>query len=1544
MPQFSSSSEEKADVDKNNNDSTENGHNEHIENNQKAITSVENSQLAESNDIENSSNSVITNNDEALDSRLLQYPNYESLDPQTKIHLKQFLSYCHNQWFQEKNTLLKLIGDRNDEKISVTNELNVLKPYLEKVSRQRNEYYKELIASRDENKVMKSTDNEMNKIVALLEKKIDTLSKELATERNNFLDNQRNSQLQLQKQEATILSLKDQNKLKEYEIKTLNQNVHSLNEQNHIHLKKINNLEDTLKENQSQYEKDITLQQKITSSQEEQIHSLNSQLIRYQRSESYFNKVDELIQNNHTLKEENARLSHIINSNNISKLYVQELEQLKKDLDHANSRKIDLESQVEQYITDLETQLPTIENFRGEIQSLNNKLKDSKLLVENKCEELTAKELQLEESNNHIIELNNQINTLQRTNTDLAHQLQYILINLSIRNGKTPPILSEKQLIFLKQLISSTSNSKSINDHEDINLVDSQRIISKELVEFKDIVGLQKMNIKLVNTVRSLSDKLETLEAEKEANKDNFQIINDAKSALLKLQNYTNELEFKIKDLNQQIKLHIDTIEKQDIEKQHLKEELMKLQNFEILQKELQTTIDKNLAKIKSLNEKVGNLEVKNDELILENKKIESSKILLQDRIKILENLLEISEQETSHNRSRVQSLSSLLQKAECEVIDIKKEHNNCARIKNSLSHDIDLKTIEIKKLNLAAEIMKQREEQSNETIGLYEAELISLKSKMLNNDIEITNLSQQRDQLDLLNKKLIEELNDQNSLKLHEVGNQSNNLKWYQKNIDLLKTENQHLNQRINEKDNIINELERSITSINNDLESVKLSFEMKERLSKEDIVTLNQQISNYRQKNIALTDELNAVKDWKNENEGKFIDMNNKLSDMENDYEKKIIALNNDLAIKNKEINSLQASNGNLLRAQKEVQAKANELSSRITDLSNKEEDLLKTIESNKLEKDSLNQKIIHLEKSYNEVISKEDLATKETLALKNDIEGYKLKLEQLQQTVDESSKILSEKEIAWREERLNYQKEISHYTSKLFVSNDTNQNQEDLTEQTNNSGNHINTSVFTKLVSEKEALWNQLVSSQHEEKLLRDALANTRKQLGVLSSDMEKVNKMNVVSHSLEPQVCGTTAVQMASQLEEYKQKSLDAEDRFNRLKKQAHEKLDQSKSVINSLTAEVNTLKTCNSELQAHLNVSESKINILESIVKEGESDKATIDNLQKELASVLKRSKDLETKLNDNICVSDSMTKEFNQQIESLTTEMNASKEESHLTEKNNISNIVESMKKTFEEEKILFMSNLKREYENKLAEVKKSIPATISYNGIKEGIEKNLNDKYIKLTETELEALKKNHEENMQKVRSKAFEEGRQQVLMKVTLLERKISKLESQLKDDSLKKETKEASNNSLTIEKTPETVNINKSSPFAKLDNNSANSASKLAFPPSFQSTSSSINPFTSPLDKNVFMSSAGNTTSMMKPTFSLQLMDRTVSDVDTSETTKSNSSDESNITNNSLKRSSVDEPSFENVTNKKIKEEQRGKKEEGSNNEKKNDKEDI
>ena len=108
-------------------------------------------------------------------------------------------------------------------------------------------------------------------------------------------------------------------------------------------------------------------------------------------------------------------------------------------------------------------------------------------------------------------------------------------------NNTNSPILSEKQLIFLKRLISSTTNDQDTCDQENIDLMDSQHIISEELIKFKDIIDLQKRNMQLVNTIRSLSDKLELLEAEKKANKDNFQIINDAKRALLKLQIYTNE-------------------------------------------------------------------------------------------------------------------------------------------------------------------------------------------------------------------------------------------------------------------------------------------------------------------------------------------------------------------------------------------------------------------------------------------------------------------------------------------------------------------------------------------------------------------------------------------------------------------------------------------------------------------------------------------------------------------------------------------------------------------------------------------------------------------------------------------------------------------------------------------------------------------------------------------------------------------------------------------------------------------------------------------
>ena len=1523
-----------------NQDNSENIENGDIEKNQRSSNPVQNVPLNNANSIENISSSIKLNDDnESLESQLLQFPDYESLDPQIKDHLGQFLSNWNNHWAQEKKTLLKMIKDRNDEKSNIINELNILKPYLEKVSRQRNDYYNELVALRDENNIIKSTDDEMNQTISSLEKKVDTLSKELANERNKSLEYERTSKLSSQKEETTILSLKDQIKLNEHEIERLNQSLNSLNEQNHIHLKEIKDLKAIIKKNKDQYENDSILQQKITSSQEEQIHSLNLQLTRYQRLESDFKKVDNLIQNNHSLKQENTRLLNILNSNSVARLYTQELEQLKKDLEYTNSVKNDLESQLESYIKDLESQLPTIENFKTEIKSLNHELTESKLLIENKTQELAAKEIQLLEGNNHIIELSNQINTLKRTNTDLAHQLQYILISTSILDNTNSPVLSEKQLIFLKQLISKT-NDRSIKNQDDIDITDSQQIISEQLVKFKNIVELQKMNMKLVNTVRSLSDKLESIEEEKEAHKDNLQIINDAKSALLKLQNYTDELELKVKDLNQQIKSHMDTIERQDTEKQQLKMDLTKLQHFELVQKELQNTINNNLKRINSLNEKVKKLEVRNDELILKNKKSESSNMLLQDRIKILEHLLEVAKQENSDNKVRVQNLNSLLLRAENEVIDSKREHSDCDRIENSLRHDINEKTMMIKKLNLSIDMMKQREEKSKETINSYEAELISLKCKMSNNDLEIAKLTQEKDQLELLNRELIEEFNVQHSLNSHRISNDNNNLKWYQKNIDLLKVEKQQLKQSINEKVDVITKLEGSINNLKEDIKKLELSIEMKERLSKEEIVTLNQKISKYRQNETSLTNDLNSLKQWKSEHESQLNESNNKLSEMENDYKQKIIALNNELHTKDRELSSLQTTNDNLLQIQNDIEAKNNSLLSNITDLSKKKEDLLNKIESNKLEKDLLEQKVIDLERSYNEEVSKNDLSTKEKAELKNEIEEYKSKLEKLQHTVEESSRILTQRETDWKQQEAKYQREISQQSSKLSILNSMNQNNEHAPEQGNNVNKYIDTATFTKLVEEKEKLWNQLVSSQHEEVLLRNTLAETREQLRLFSSEMEKANEIN----GSEPQSPKIDTEQLTSQIEKYKQKSLDSEDRFNRLKKQAHEKLDHSKGVINSLTLEVSKLKTLNSELEDNLKASDLKINQLESIVKKGESDKLTINNLQKELTTVLEGSKDLETKLNENTRISDNMKKELNQKIQSLNTELDKLREETHLSKMHNISNTVESMKKTFEEEKIQFMNNIKREYEDKLAEMKKFTPESSSYEKAKEKVEMDLKNSYMKSPETKLDTLKNNTgEEELQKIRNKAFEEGKQQYLMKVTLLERKISKLESQLKEKLSTKGEKETPSHSATIAKTPEAVKVNKSSPFVQDANNSANNNNNInnsTFPLSFQSSSSSNNPFISPLNKSTFMSPAGDNPSVTKPTFSLQLKNRNVSDMDTSEITTNNSSDEGKNNNNSLKRPSIDEPSLDNVTSKKIKENNKEEGIEGTISEKKDE----
>lgn len=1327
---------------------------------------------------------------------------------------------------KEVKSLKKIVGQLQKNKDQLSSQLNFVSETLTQSRKEETTLKNEMRVLKDEQLSWESVKSDLMHLVNELSSDKESIQQDLNLQKRNWIQKNEDLKEQCQQYKQDLIIARGNLQVKQMTENKLNDQIKSLFQKESNHKQQVTKLNETITQNEISHDEDIKLLDNLTHTQSKQISLLQRQLEQYQDNDILLKKNDEVIT---SLRQENAQLLQSLNSQNTNEDLLAELQ------DERKLRK-DMELKLKDYIHELSIKIPLLDSFKLQINTLNQELNDSKLLIENKDNQLTTLTENIQTLENQSDQSNQKIMTLQRVNTDLANQLQYVLIHSQIH--KSSKLLTDEQLLFLQNLLHSRS---------EVHDTQSQQMISKELVQFKDIVSLQEMNSKLIRVTRSLSDNLETLETERDSlskiNEDNTEIIGEAKTALVNLQDYTDKLESEIELLKEELNLSKEQIPTPSpVVDDHIENPMLD-----------------------ELRDEITNLHSSNNNLQLKYEAARSTNELQVEKLNILEQKLSLSNNTNKQLQFKLKQSSQSLKERESEIFTTVEKFNESKTQVELLQSKLKLQDIEINELKFNINLLRDRELSTNDQLCTQSTQLSQLEESIQSKDKEITTLKEHTNQLQALNEKNTEELAVKDSIWVSLMDNSSDRLKWYRDNIGNLQSQNKSLTESLNEKDKSMNELKNKVI----DLEKC-----------------LQTQIDQYKQDLLSTSKELEDARVL-NTSHDKSID------DLTSNYEQKLSKLNQEITEKLTALETLEKNNQELVESRKSLTEQNSDLMSKYTQVQASESQLRQISQEQNTEIEKLQSKIKILETTAAKVHDDHETLVKN---LKNQIEQCQNEAKQLHGT-------------------------IQGLQNDVALSKSTEVGSPDMFS-------------LKKLNEEKHLLWNQLASSQHEEVLLRNTLSETRKELRNITQEIESAkipnNTNETATHDMNS---------LLLQLEDYKIKIVDAENRFDRLKKQAHEKLNQSKNSVSALSTEINDMKTLNNELEANLKLSETKILELEKTVIERKEDEMTINSLKNELSAVLARSKEVEVKLDENIQSSDKLIGELNNEIEELRKELKILKQTKPI-ELEHISETVESMKKTFEEEKIRFIEETRKEYGEKLSQELSSKEANTSLadtEALKSQLEKEMQDKIDKIMKeneatieekTKLlledkvkegsdvyekikeDIMKKNesaHEDELQKMKSKSFEEGKQQASMRTTLLERKISKLESQLKEVSnLGDESSKTPKPVPVTVSTPDTIPVGKSSPFQNNSNN------KLNF--GFQSSSSLNNPFTSPLDKNVFISSNA---ASLKPTFALNVGQRTASDIDTSEMTRDSSSftesDESNNTttnNNGLKRAASDE----------------------------------
>ncbi|CCF57869.1 hypothetical protein KAFR_0D02220 [Kazachstania africana CBS 2517] len=1432
---------------------------------------------------------------------------------------------------------------------------------------------------------------------------------ELVREHNQWLEEhlvKTTEELMTQKQSILKMEEKDQ------EIDNLRHEVSILKKNNDLLLGKNQELSENVQE------KLIEIKQKsddYSTKQQEFLHeiglkdrinsSLETQLKEIQQEKSIQNEdntsraesqkiMEQLIDTRKQLKDsrnECTRLKSYVNEfiNDVNGEYSSSSSLLKKELLKVKEQKDYLETQVENFITELEIKVPVIDSLEKKNKDLEKELSDVTSLVDRISIERESLEKEFQSFKRKSEHNDGMIQTLTTQRSDLAHQIQFLLLILG-EQATTNALLSKDETDFIRRL---TENDTYARNN------DSQSIISERLLKFADITELQKQNMDILATVRHLAGQLEEQEKLRQADHHTIErkTLEEAKKALLDLQEYTNSLERKLETFRKERDVY-KLLSKGKSPSSNKPSECNDIDKHTTgkLQNELQQTreyLTKEIEKLTRTNKDILN---KKKELEYSMKKMESAKEYAEGKAELIENNLLMLQENRKSVLEQNDHLQQLLSQKEAKLAELTQDLHELTsqynllqiRFTDTQSQSNSLRT---QHQTTQKELFEVVEEKNALKVKIHELEISRNECKGIQATVELK-----------LNERLTEyQLHEQDLLKIIEKQEdqirdmevkRAEELNWYQKNFPT-QTETE-----IGLPVDMKKEGETGRQSNRDTLESQKSGSPGFTDLGTDSSVRKSTSLpvmqvgrteeeSKEAKKCDALTDSSQVVG----------------LPENVTKKEKDLIAQIEQLASDKKELKtSLQAIRAEYQHLHDQLQLEKNSFDTEKASLNN---ELDKIMENN----------------SLTEVAKK---------SLEDDLHDVEMKLEEERQKHEETNATLSEKELLCEkmiEEISGYREELSksaemqvdiQHTRELEDLLDlANKRIDDLCTQNNLLHEQLNATldledtqnkddikdIIVCMKRERDTLQKKLAIVEREGEVLRERCAGLKSELDAVSkgqqwhnlplsnlltghekildelkevhllreNNVSLLTEVNQLKHDncilndelsqvrklsgpLQDQKNNTERYfkekdqeislykdeierwkkrwqQMVHRqddtlgleanfkneidslkglIEERTKEKEKLSEKFQLLKKQAHEKLDANKIHIQTLNNDLSEIKASNLQLEEVMKEKDKKIREIELTLKEN------LEKFDKDEKLVSEKTfKENEAKLNKTITMLQKLNETLNQEVVSLREEINVLRKKDDETNQ-----LISTMKLDFEREKDRLIEEKVRELNEKFESGRNEVLSKQSENvtndntgsnvdKLKQELRKDWEEQTLQRIEEAKENLKRHirlpSEEKIQRIiekrraelesdfdkrveekanlialadkadmspdelkqkvrrelehaieqdlqakletiRTKAFEEGKRQAEMKTTLLERKLSKLESQVAKDNESGSKVRKSISGLT--------KIDVNSPQLYKDNTGTRTEAVLKLRPtakvdSGKDVSNDSNPFTSP-----------------------------------------------------------------------------------------------
>ncbi|KAM3162371.1 Ubiquitin-like domain-containing protein [Lachancea thermotolerans] len=1547
-------------------------------------------------------------------------------DSETLRVRKEALEQQKQALESSKNDVARLLNEKISELSSFKQEADDLMQENRRLRQQTLDLESESRVSKSEDLQRKAELHRLSQELSLCRSNSEWLESQLGQKNTEFNAYRHTTQSQLAALTQKLETLEQELQASTRTNKSLREHNAQITNDLETQLRNVKKLTDNLNSEKQEFTREMSLKERLVDLLEGQVQSLKSDLElrssagegddgsfsdplnalseelaqktqQLEESEFKVQKLEQTVQDLvSTDKESRLKSSAHEYPASVTDLYG-DISMLKRQVIHEKRQKEHLQNQVEAFVVELESKVPMLSSFKDRNDMLEEQLAETAYMLESISKDKESVALDLRRTKAQIHDFEIQISELTRQRSDLARQVQYLLIQASVRSDSKGPLTTE-EIAFVRRIL----------EQGDLSLErDTQKVISERLVEFRDIVELQSKNSDLLRTIRNLADKLESEEEQSKMRSKTVEndAIREAKEAIITLQEHAQELESRIEVLTKERDaykaIQPSTNNGNKITEHALANSKGKMSaRVDDLERSLVTEREEAEKNMKMLNSEIQELLRQKTKLAIEIEKERTSKCLAEERLKVSQGSLKLTKQENEELNKRyhiiqdnllkqdtkTQETLSCLIESQSKLATLESELKSSVAKIESLSSSQKKNTESIEKLtaernNLTIlvtqlqtlqgerdKLLAETEKSYKEKVDALEVEASQLRTQLSRKDEEFNDFIQTNDSRSQWYQEKIDSLNETLKVVTSQLESQAQTTRDLESQKKLLEGRLKEVETKAQSYD-VLNQTDDVLAQT----EALRMELE-KSKIKLQDAYSqIEEHRSRYKSAEEALSAITDAFERFKNEHSKDFGNMKKKEDELVGQVE----------ALKH-QISNL---NNELGHQKKQFDSEKNELENQLVSLQSTQETMNSMKEHyeqqlGKLTQD-LNQQAAFANKAqenYEQELQRHADVSKTISQLREESQKYKNQASVLQSSIEQLEKTLDESDGKWLNQKEEYEAQLRSLNQRiedLTVQNGLLLDQLDL--EAKDPSSELGQSepqekvreLITSLRRERDILQTKLEVSKRSETVslrkleaIEQELSFAKEELSslqALSSQnsimadehnklLEQLNQLNLLresnitlrsevqkktqrcqelegqidnlQQSLQPLESELASLKrsvrakdsqislISEETNRWKQRSQDIlskferidpeehkklgeelsqakaelaakadqnselEDRFQRLKKQARERLDAAKAVQNNLSVELAQAREAQSNMELQLRKEQDvnkalqeslqrveseakadsttqpelesalqKLSQAEKKAQDIESDRAQIEKaLQSELEKVKSHAEELERRLDEarrevesleeakqGAFTDSSELEKMKRDLEEHSNTLIAEKEaeirshyeelrlkekatyEKELEENGKHTPVdIETLKKQWEED--YEQKTIKRiEESNEILRKRIRLPTEEKINKIVETRKSELEQEFeaklqkraselanekpqpasftevMKRHKQEMEKLKadlkREMDEEMAQVRKKAFDEGKQQASMKSMFLEKKIAKLEAQVK-----------------------------------------------------------------------------------------------------------------------------------------------------------------